>query len=98
MTLKAVRGLLEAIAERIIHFGPAGTGTAYKLIVNMLGAVQIASAAEAMAIAERAGLDRALVAEPSRRARRQALKSYEIAAAWLPTTTIETSCSLRSCD
>ncbi len=61
--LEAVRGLLEAIAERIIHFGPAGTGTAYKLIVNLLGAVQIASAAEAMAIAERAGLDRALVAE-----------------------------------
>lgn len=61
--LETARGLLGAISERIIHFGPVGTGTAYKLIVNMLGAVQIASAAEAMAIAERVGLDLGLVAE-----------------------------------
>ena len=38
-----------------------GTGTAYKLIINMLGAVQIASVAESMAIAERAGLDLRIV-------------------------------------
>jgi 3-hydroxyisobutyrate dehydrogenase len=57
------RALLAAFSERIIHFGAVGTGTAYKLIVNMLGAVQIASAAESMAIAERAGLDLALVAD-----------------------------------
>lgn len=61
--LDAARELLGALSERIIHFGPVGRGTAYKLIVNMLGAVQIASAAEAMAIAERAGLDLNLVAE-----------------------------------
>ncbi|MDP9014924.1 MAG: NAD(P)-dependent oxidoreductase [Pseudomonadota bacterium] len=61
--LRAARGLLEAISERMIHFGAVGTGTAYKLIINMLGAVQIASAAEAMAIAERAGLDPEMVAE-----------------------------------
>lgn len=61
--LAACRPLLEALAERIIHFGAVGTGTAYKLIVNLLGAVQIASAAESMAIAERAGLDLAVVAE-----------------------------------
>jgi 3-hydroxyisobutyrate dehydrogenase len=61
--LRDARGVLDAISERIIHFGKVGTGTAYKLIINMLGAVQIASAAEAMAIAERAGLDLELVAE-----------------------------------
>jgi 3-hydroxyisobutyrate dehydrogenase len=61
--LRSARGVLDAIAERIIYFGKVGTGTAYKLIINMLGAVQIASAAEAMAIAERAGLDLGLVAE-----------------------------------
>lgn len=60
--LQACRPLLEALAERVIHFGGIGTGTAYKLIVNLLGAVQIASAAESMAIAERAGLDLAVVA------------------------------------
>jgi 3-hydroxyisobutyrate dehydrogenase len=61
--LAAARALLGAFSQRIIHFGPVGTGTAYKLLVNMLGAVQIASAAETMAIAERIGLDLGMVAE-----------------------------------
>lgn len=55
--------LLSAVASRIIRFGPAGAGTAYKLIVNLMGAVQIASAAEGLAIAERAGLDLATFAD-----------------------------------
>jgi len=55
--LAAARPLLAAIAREIVEFGPPGAGTAYKLLVNMLGAVQIASAAEAMALAEQAGLD-----------------------------------------
>ena len=61
--LEAARGILGAFSKRIIHFGAAGAGTAYKLIVNMLGAVQIASAAESMALAERAGLDLQVVAD-----------------------------------
>ena len=61
--LDAVRDLLGAFSRRIIHFGAVGSGTAYKLIINMLGAIQIASAAEAMALAERAGLDLHLVAD-----------------------------------
>jgi 3-hydroxyisobutyrate dehydrogenase len=61
--LEAARDLLAAFSNRVIRFGEIGAGTAYKLIVNMLGAVQIASAAEAMAIAERAGLDINVVAE-----------------------------------
>src|SRR5579862_638744 len=61
--LSAVQGLLGVLSERIIRFGPIGTGTAYKLIINMIGAVQIASAAEGMALAERAGLDIAAVAD-----------------------------------
>ena len=61
--LAAAEALLAAFARRIIHFGAVGAGTAYKLIVNMLGAVQIASAAEAMAIAERVGLDLRVVAD-----------------------------------
>jgi len=54
---------LDSLAQRIIRFGPVGAGTAYKLIVNMMGAVQIASAAEALAIAERVGLNIAVVAD-----------------------------------
>ena len=61
--LDFARPLLDAFSQRIIHFGAVGTGTAYKLIINLLGAVQIASAAETMALAERAGLDLRLVAE-----------------------------------
>lgn len=61
--LEAARAVLAAFSQRIVHFGPVGTGTAYKLIINMLGAVQIASAAESMALAERAGLDLEVVAE-----------------------------------
>src|SRR5262249_30423448 len=61
--LAAARPLLTRFSQRILHFGPIGTGTAYKLLVNMLGAVQIASAAETMALAERAGLQLPLVAD-----------------------------------
>jgi 3-hydroxyisobutyrate dehydrogenase len=60
--LEAVRPLLSALSERVLHFGAPGAGTAYKLLVNLLGAIQIASAAESMALAERAGLDLSLVA------------------------------------
>jgi len=61
--LDHARPLLAALSSHLIHFGPVGTGTAYKLLVNMLGAVQIASAAETMAIAEKAGLDLKTVAD-----------------------------------
>jgi 3-hydroxyisobutyrate dehydrogenase len=55
--LAAARPVLSPLAEQILHFGPVGAGTAYKLIVNLMGAVQIAGAAEGLALAERAGLD-----------------------------------------
>lgn len=60
--LAAVRPLLEPLSAAVLHFGPVGAGTAYKLIVNLMGAVQIAGVAEGMAMAERAGLDLDLVA------------------------------------
>lgn len=60
--LAAVRPLLEPLSAVVLHFGPVGAGTAYKLIVNLMGAVQIAGVAEGMAMAERAGLDLELVA------------------------------------
>jgi 3-hydroxyisobutyrate dehydrogenase len=61
--VEAARPLLDALATRVLRFGPVGAGTAYKLAVNLIGAVQIASAAEGMALAERAGLDLNLVAD-----------------------------------
>ena len=61
--LERARPLLAAVSNRIIRFGSVGAGTAYKLIINMIGAVQIGSAAEGMALAQRAGLDLATVAD-----------------------------------
>ncbi|MGB6452332.1 MAG: NAD(P)-dependent oxidoreductase [Steroidobacteraceae bacterium] len=61
--LQAARSLLGAVSRSVIHFGPAGAGTAYKLIINLMGAVQIASAAEGLALAERAGLDLRVVVD-----------------------------------
>ncbi len=61
--LLAARDLLSAVSRSVIHFGPIGAGTAYKLIINLIGAVQIASAAEGLALAERAGLDPKVVVD-----------------------------------
>lgn len=62
-TLARARPFLTPLCKEIIHFGAVGTGTAYKLVVNLMGAVQIAAAAEGLMIAERAGLDRQTVAD-----------------------------------
>ncbi len=56
--LALARPYLDALAGSILHFGPVGTGTAFKLINNLLGAVQIAGLAEGVALAHRLGLDR----------------------------------------
>ncbi len=55
--LKAARPLLEPLCTEIVQFGPVGAGTAYKLMVNLMGAVQIAAIAEGLLIAEKVGLD-----------------------------------------
>jgi len=59
----AARPLLDALANRVLHFGAVAAGTAYKLAINLIGSVQIASAAEGLALAERAGLDPRLVVQ-----------------------------------
>jgi 3-hydroxyisobutyrate dehydrogenase len=61
--LERARPFLAPLSTTIRHFGPVGSGTVYKLINNLLGAVQIASLAEGLAIAEQAGLDMTLVAD-----------------------------------
>ena len=61
--LDKARPFLTPIGSTIRHFGAVGTGTVFKLINNLIGAVQIASLAEGVAIAEQAGLNMQLVAE-----------------------------------
>ena len=61
--LERARPYLEPIGSTIRHFGTVGSGTVYKLINNLMGAIQIAGLAEGLAIAEQAGLDMNLVLE-----------------------------------
>ena len=61
--LEKARPYLAPLSTTIRHFGAVGSGTVFKLINNLMGAVQIASLAEGIAIAEQAGLDMKLVAE-----------------------------------
>lgn len=55
--LETIRPLITPLSKEIFHFGPAGTGTAFKLIYNVLGVVQIVGLAEALSAAEAAGID-----------------------------------------
>lgn len=55
--LEAQRDVLHSLAERVLHVGPAGSGYAVKLIVNLLWFGQAVAGAEALSLAVRAGLD-----------------------------------------
>ncbi|MEH6402976.1 MAG: NAD(P)-dependent oxidoreductase [Sneathiella sp.] len=65
-TLAEAQPFLTPISNNQILFGPIGSGTAYKLIVNLMGSVQIAALAEGMLAAEKAGLNMERVAETLR--------------------------------
>jgi 3-hydroxyisobutyrate dehydrogenase-like beta-hydroxyacid dehydrogenase len=55
--LEAIRPVLAAYCENIIHAGPPGHGQVLKLINNMLAMTMAAAIAEALATAAKAGLD-----------------------------------------
>jgi len=61
--LELARPYLVPLSSTIRHFGAVGSGTVYKLINNLMGAIQIAGVAEGLAMAEQAGLDMKLVLE-----------------------------------
>jgi 3-hydroxyisobutyrate dehydrogenase-like beta-hydroxyacid dehydrogenase len=61
--LERARPFLTPLSSSIRYFGAVGTGTVYKLVNNLMGAIQIAGIAEGLAIAEQAGLDMKLVLE-----------------------------------
>jgi 3-hydroxyisobutyrate dehydrogenase len=62
-TLKKAHPVLSAMSKAIVHLGPTGSGALLKLINNFVCGVQVASLAEAMAVIERSGLDRAKALE-----------------------------------
>ena len=51
------RPILEAMLPRVVHVGQAGQAMTLKLVANLLVGVHSAAAAEALAMARRAGLD-----------------------------------------
>ena len=59
--VERARPLLGAFADRIVHVGPHGSGYTVKLLANSMWFGQAVAAAEALAIAGRAGLDVELV-------------------------------------
>jgi 3-hydroxyisobutyrate dehydrogenase-like beta-hydroxyacid dehydrogenase len=61
--LEAARGLLAAMGRMVRHMGPSGSGATIKLINNMLSGTMNAAIAEAMMVAEAAGLDAAATLE-----------------------------------
>jgi 3-hydroxyisobutyrate dehydrogenase len=61
--LERVRPALHAMGNAITHVGANGSGALVKLINNFLCGVQVASLGEALAMAERSGLDTRQVAQ-----------------------------------
>ena len=57
--LERARPALDAIATRVVHLGPLGAGATMKLVVNAMVHALNGALAEALVLAERAGLDRA---------------------------------------
>jgi 3-hydroxyisobutyrate dehydrogenase len=57
--LDKARPALSVMGQSITHVGPSGSGALLKLINNFMCGVQIVSLAEAMALIESSGLDRA---------------------------------------
>jgi 3-hydroxyisobutyrate dehydrogenase len=55
--LDAIGDVLEAIAGQVRHFGPVGSGTRFKLVLNTLQAIHLVGFGEAMALARAVGLD-----------------------------------------
>lgn len=55
--LKEITPELGAVSEKILYFGPAGSGARYKLILNMLQAIHLVGFGDAMKLAQSAGMD-----------------------------------------
>jgi 3-hydroxyisobutyrate dehydrogenase/2-hydroxy-3-oxopropionate reductase len=53
-----VTPVLEAMGQKIMHLGPAGSGAAMKVVVNAVLAVINEAIAEGLVLAERSGIDR----------------------------------------
>lgn len=55
--VESSRPLLEAMGARVVHAGPAGSGSAAKIVNNMLLGISLAGVCEAFVLADRMGLE-----------------------------------------
>lgn len=55
--VESSRSLLEGMGARVVHAGPAGSGSAAKIVNNMLLGISLAGVCEAFVLAERMGLE-----------------------------------------
>jgi 3-hydroxyisobutyrate dehydrogenase-like beta-hydroxyacid dehydrogenase len=55
--LDSIAEILAAISTQVRHFGPVGSGTRFKLVLNALQAIHLLGFGEAMSMARAAGLD-----------------------------------------
>lgn len=58
-----VRPILEVIGPKVLYIGPNGSACAMKLAVNLLLMVEVIAFGEAVALAEKAGVDRAVAVD-----------------------------------
>jgi 3-hydroxyisobutyrate dehydrogenase-like beta-hydroxyacid dehydrogenase len=63
VAIERARPILDAIAKTVIHMGQVGAGTTMKLVVNTLLGAGLQILAEALALGEKAGIDRERLAE-----------------------------------
>ncbi len=61
--LARARPILATFSNNIVHFGPATSGTLYKLINNLQGGIHLQALSEGLVMAERAGLNMDTVLE-----------------------------------
>jgi 3-hydroxyisobutyrate dehydrogenase len=62
-TVARASGLFTAMGRGHVHMGPVGSGALMKLINNFMCGVQLASLGEALAMAERSGIEAPLAAQ-----------------------------------
>jgi 3-hydroxyisobutyrate dehydrogenase-like beta-hydroxyacid dehydrogenase len=59
--VERIRPLLSALGSRIVHVGPSGSGSAMKLVINLLLGTAMAAFAEATVLGEGFGLQRRVI-------------------------------------
>jgi len=59
----AIRPVMAAIGKEVMHVGGVGAAIKFKLIYNLMGAIQVAACAEGMFACEAAGIDLATAAQ-----------------------------------